>query len=409
MIAEIISVGNELLQGSIDDTNQTHISRLLTAAGVIPQFRSTVGDSRADVISALRNAAARADAVIVTGGLGPTPDDITIEAAAEAFGLELETHVETENRVKKFFDMIGVPCTPNALRQARVPRGAAVIKNNMGTAPGVKLSIDDKLFFFMPGVPREMKGMIGEVISSLPSGADCIVSRSIRVFGVGESNLEAMLPERIIKADNPVFSFLPHRFEVELRLTARGADAAACDALLSPAVDEIYRLAGQYIYGEGDDTLESIAVARLKARGLKVAFAESCTGGLVGARLTAVPGASDVFAGTIVAYNVEMKHRLLDVPEDLLAEHGPVSEQAAKSMAEGVLARLGADIGVSVTGNAGPSSNDEKSSVGQIYIALAARARPGGTLCMGRRIMRSRNDVRDIAASAALDLLGRNI
>lgn len=411
MIAEIISIGNELLQGRIDDTNAAYISQRLSAAGIELRYRTTVGDNREDLKEALRTAAGRADAVIATGGLGPTADDVTIEAAADFFGLELEMRQEIEDRIRKFYEMIGAPCTENALNQARVPRGAEIITNPVGTAPGAAVKYQGKEFVFLPGVPREMTAMIERVIESMArrAGSGTFFSRSIRVFGIGESVIEAALPESVVKNANPSLSFLPHRFEVELRLTARGRDEAECAVLIEPAARQIYNSVGEYIYGEGDDSMEKVVFEKLKKTGLTIAFAESCTGGLLGGRFTSAPGASEVFLGSIVTYNNEMKKKLLGVPAEILEEFGPVSEPVAKAMAEGVAARLGADIGVSVTGNAGPSSNDEKSRLGQIYIGMAFRAVEKEPVVLGLRIMRSRNDVRDIAVLAAIDLIRKNI
>jgi nicotinamide-nucleotide amidase len=411
MIAEIISIGNELLQGRIDDTNATYISQRLAAVGIELRYRTTVGDSKDSLKEALGRAAERADAVIATGGLGPTADDVTIEAASEFFGMKLERDPEIEKRVKRFYEMIGIPCTENALNQARVPSGAEIIRNPVGTAPGARIRRGEKEFVFLPGVPREMQAMIEEAIKSLAlrAGGGIFASRSIRVFGIGESAVESALPEKIVKSQNPTLSFLPHRFEVELRLTARGRDGAECDALIEPAAKEIYARVGEHIYGEGDDPLEKVVFDKLKDAGLTVAFAESCTGGLLGGRFTAVPGASEVFAGSLVTYTIKTKQELLGVPAALLAEFGPVSEQVAKAMAEGAAEKLGADVGVSVTGNAGPTSNDEKSAVGRIYIGLAFRDKRKETVVLGRRIMRARNDVRDIAVLAALDLIRKNV
>lgn len=411
MIAEIISIGNELLRGRIDDTNAAYISQRLSAAGIELRYRTTVGDNREDLKEALRTAAGRADAVIATGGLGPTADDVTIEAAADFFGLELEIRPEIEDRIRKFYEMIGAPCTENALNQARVPRGAEIIINPVGTAPGAAVKYKGKEFVFLPGVPREMTVMIERVIESMArrAGSGTFFSRSIRLFGIGESAIEAALPESVVKNANPSLSFLPHRFEVELRLTARGRDEAECAALIEPAARQIYNSVGEYIYGEGDDSIEKVVFEKLKKAGLTIAFAESCTGGLLGGRFTSAPGASEVFLGSIVTYNNEMKKKLLGVPAEILEEFGPVSEPVAKAMAEGVAARLGADIGVSVTGNAGPTSNNEKSRLGQIYIGMAFRAAKKEPVVLGRRIMRSRNDVRDIAVLAAIDLIRKNI
>ncbi|MFA6449688.1 MAG: competence/damage-inducible protein A [bacterium] len=411
MIAEILTIGNEILQGRIDDTNATYISRRLTGSGIETKFRTTVSDTREAILSALEAAGARAGLVIVTGGLGPTVDDVTIETAAEYFGVELEHQPEIEEKIRRFYQMIRIPITESALRQARTPRGSEIITNPAGTAPGASYIFKGTHYMFFPGVPREMIAMLDSAIEMAIRSEEqkTIVSRSLRVFGIGESVAESKIPSTITTSANPTFSFLPQRFEVELRLTARGRNRDECIALIDPAVKEIYNRIGEYIYGEGDESLESAAYERLRERGLTVAFAESCTGGLLGGRFTAVPGASEVFRGGITAYSTDIKKEILGVPGETLDAHGPVSEATAKAMAERAASLFGADIGVSVTGNAGPTSGDGKSDVGQIYIGLARREPGSETICIGKKVMRHRNDVRDIAVSTALDFLRRNI
>ena len=411
MKTEIITVGNELISGCIDDTNQTYISKHLASAGIMPMRRSTVGDVASDVVDVLRKAAERSEFVIVTGGLGPTADDITIEAAATAFGLELEVDANIEARIKKFFEKVGIPCAEGALRQARIPRGAEIIRNPAGTAPGVKLTYKNAVFIFLPGVPRELHSMLDTAISSVVSSkkGGAILSRSIKVFGIGESNLEAMLPDRITKAKNPLFSFLPKRFEVELRITAMADSEEKCEALISPVIEEVKTIVGEYVYGEGDDTLETVAFKTLSDKNLTIALAESCTAGMVCGRFASTPGASSVLRGGIVAYSVEIKNKVLGVPIELLEEFGPVSEQCAISMAEKAATLMNTNVGLSVTGNAGPTSGDGKSEVGRFYIALAAPGVIKDTICITRKMSRSRNDIREVASSAALDLIRRTL
>jgi len=411
MISELISIGSELLQGAVLDTNAHHISRGLFEKGIEVRYRTTVGDNKNRIISALKAAADRAELVLVTGGLGPTVDDVTMEAAAEAFGLKLFTHEGVAARIGELYKMIGIPFSEAALRQALVPEGAELIENRMGTAPGVRFTAGGAVFVFMPGVPREMHAMLDEAIRPAVEKAagTVFMARSLRVFGVGESNLEKILPKEIPAAENPAFSFLPHKFEVELRLTARGADRGECARILDAQCAKIYALAGEYIYGEDEDTLESVAVRRLKEVGATLALAESCTGGMVGSRLANVPGASEVFLGGVVSYSNEAKMRLLGVPAEVLEEHGPVSGETAVAMARGALERFGATVAAAVTGNAGPTSGDGRSEVGRVFIALAFADPAREPVVSSRLIKRPRNDVRLVAALAALDMIRKNV
>lgn len=408
--AEIISIGNELLQGRMDDTNATHISQRLTQLGAKVRRRSTCGDGKADIAETLRTASERADIVIVTGGLGPTVDDTTIGAIAEMAGVELVPNSEVEIHVRKFYEMIGVPFQDNALRQTLMPSGAKVFMNPVGTAPCILFKHGRADMAFFPGVPREMKAMLEAALERLLSGrgAGVAVARTLRVFGVGESNLEAMLPTEITTSENPSFSFLPADYEVHLRLTARGKTTEICEALLDKTCFEIYKHVGSFIYGEGGESLERIVNKELARRGMTLACAESLTGGMVAARIVNVPGASNVLKGGIVAYNDEAKAELLGVSRETLEKHGAVSEQAALEMARGALKRFGADVGVSTTGNAGPDAQGG-APVGQVYVAVAFADESIKPQTANRRTVRDRNAVRTISTLLALDLLRRSL
>lgn len=407
--AEVISIGTELLQGAVLDTNSTYISRLLLERGLEVKYRTTVGDNRDAIRSTIEIATGRADVIICTGGLGPTVDDMTVETVADMFDMELVFDPETKQKVERFYKMIGVPATPNGMNQARVPGGAAVVNNPVGTAPGVYLERAGKRLFLLPGVPREMKAMMTDVIGLALEGEKGLVfkSRSLREFGVGESNLETMIPSDITESGNPTFSFLPHRFEVEMRLTAHGDMAGECERILEAPCARIYEAVGDYIYGEGEVTLEEIVVGILKEKGLTLSVAESCTGGLIGSRLTKIAGSSAAFRGGIICYTAELKTGFLDVPEGLIAEKGVVSEETAVAMARGAVARFGTDLAVSVTGNAGPTSDDDRSEVGQVYVAVAFKEQGRAPAVVDRRFKRPRNDVRAISAQIGLDLVRR--
>ncbi len=411
MIAEIISIGNEILHGSIDDTNATYISQTLIRNGIEPLFRSTVSDNFNDIKKALEYAAGRADLIVTTGGLGPTVDDITIEAAASFFEKDLIIHQETVDKIKKFYEIIGIEFNESVLNQARIPDGAVVIRNNAGTAPGIIYPYNNKFFLFFPGVPRELRSMLDDALSKvIPDNENQVIrSRSIRVFGIGESNVESILPKEITTCENPKFAFLPQRFEVELRLTAKCETESECKELLDKTANEIYTHAGKYIYGENNDTLEKVVFEKLKKKNLTLSCAESCTGGMLSSMITRIPGSSEVLMGGMVCYSIKSKKDILGVPADLLEEYGPVSEQVAMSMAENVIGLFHSDIGISITGNAGPSSGDDKSKTGDLFIAIASTMPGFKTTCMYRNIGRNRNDVREIAAKAALDLIIKSL
>ncbi len=409
MKAEIIAIGNELLSGAVQDTNSTFVSKILTDRGVEVAWRSTAGDAFAAIAEALRLAATRADVVICTGGLGPTVDDVTIDAAAETFGLGLETQPEVESKIRDFYKMLGVPCGDNALRQARTLVGSQVLANYVGTAPGVFVKHGKSMFLFFPGVPRELHKMLEPALDkALGETGMKYVSRSLKVSGIGESQLETLIPVDITTCDNPKFSFLPQYFEVELRLTARGSDTDECNSILDAQCARVYNAAGQYIYGEGDTSLELEAFRHLERTGRTVAFAESFTGGLIAKRFTAIPGISRVFAGGVVAYQPDVKCSLLGVPEATIATHGVISAEVALAMASGAIRLTGADMAVATTGNAGPDINDSRSENGRVFIALVHREISREPLIATRVISRNRDAVRHISASMAFDIIRKS-
>lgn len=410
MRIEIITIGAELCQGAVQDTNATFISARLQQFGLETAFRTTVADIKENIIEALSVAEGRADVAVCTGGLGPTADDITLETAAEFFGTTMIKDDSTEQKVRTLYKSIGIPFTEMSLRQAMVPEGAELIGNPKGTAPGVRYRRNGKLFIFLPGVPREMMAMLDDAISPATSQSGSVfVSRSLRVFGTGESHAQSLLPPTIFRSQNPTFSFLPHRLELELKLTARGANKDECDAMLKESCEKIYEILGDYIYGEGEDTLQSTLAARLRERGMKLAFAESCTGGLAGARMTEVAGASDVFCGSIVAYNAESKKALLGVPSEIIEKHGTVSAETAGAMARGALEKFGCDIAAAITGNAGPTADEHGGEVGRFHIAVAFRDASRETIFHTRKVVRPRNDIRLLAALATLDIIRKSI
>ncbi len=409
--AELISVGTELLLGQITDTNATYICQRLAECGLPVYFRQTVGDNFQRVQEAFRLAWSRAELVVFTGGLGPTEDDLTKEAVAAALGAELVEDPDSLAHLEQFFARRGRTMTPNQRRQALIPKGAVAIPNRWGTAPGVFWEVDGRVVVMVPGVPREMRGMVDEfVVPELRRrgwvGEEVIRSRVLRTVGIGEGQLEEMIRD-LIHTTNPTVAPLAHVGEVHLRITARGAPEEVAH-LLDEAEARLRDRLGDAVYGVDNQTLDEVVGTLLRQAGLRVAVAESCTGGLVGERLTAVPGSSAYFLGGVVAYSNEAKVQLLGVARALLEQFGAVSAEVAEAMARGVREAFRADVGVAVTGIAGPGGGTEAKPVGRVFLALADE--------QGCRSARSdfgeepgREGIRRLASQAALNLLRRYV
>lgn len=406
LTGEIISIGNELLQGRMDDTNATEISRRLCEMGIKVKYRATAGDNMDDIAAVFAAAAARADVVTVTGGLGPTVDDMTAAAAARFLGVDMVRDATVDAWVRDFHAKFGIPCPDNALDQALAPRGAHIIHNPVGTAPCICFENGRARFAIFPGVPREMRALLEPALDFMLNGRTpgTSVTRTLHLFGIGESTLQPMLPQDIITSENPSFSFLPADYQIHLRLTARADTREQCRAMLEPACRRIHESAGAYIFGEDGDTIESVIFEKLLKNNLTLSMAESVTGGMAAARFVNVPGASRVFLGGVVAYSEKAKIELLGVSPETLEKHGPVSEATAVEMARGVRERLDADLGLATTGNAGPDAQ-AGAPVGQVFAALAFRDPARAPVAIARQGIRSRNDLRAIAALFALDML----
>ncbi|MFN2398765.1 MAG: competence/damage-inducible protein A [Gemmatimonadaceae bacterium] len=416
MHVEIITVGDELLLGFTVDTNAAFLARELAAAGVEVARHVTVGDDAADIQAAVRESLDRTGAAITTGGLGPTSDDLTKPAISQLFGRPLRMHedllVDLEERFRQLGYKGGMP-TGNR-QQALIPEGARVLRNTHGTAPGIFLEDDQGRWVAMlPGVPREMKGMASEELLPLLRDRTAniaeppvVLSRTIRTTSIGESRLAELLSNCAQTAAGIPVAYIPGWAGTDLRLTSRGRTRADAERALETAAGEIARHATRYTYGDGDVDLASVVLNLARKNGLRIATAESCTGGMLGARLTAIPGASDVFAGAIVAYQDSAKITLLDVRADDLEVHGAVSEEVAAQMAAGACRRLGADIGVGITGIAGPSGGTSEKPVGTVCIAIRVR----DTLqTVGRRFVGDREEIRQRSCQAALDMIRRII
>ncbi|HZZ85416.1 MAG TPA: competence/damage-inducible protein A [Anaeromyxobacteraceae bacterium] len=402
---EILSTGDELLTGQVVDTNSTWLMDRLWDLGLMVRRKTLVADDRQDLQAALREVTGRADVVVMSGGMGPTEDDLTAECVAAVLGVPLELHEPSLEAIRRRFEQFGRPMTPNNRKQALFPRGAEVIPNRFGTAPGFSVTIGRARLFCLPGVPVEYKGLCEEaVLPRLSAGLGAAsAGRVVKLFGLGESSADQTMRPVMDDPRNAGvrFGFRAHWPEVHVKWAVSGPDAAArADRIL----EEVRALFGEAVWGEGKDELPRLVVERLLARGEKVATAESCTGGLVAELLTGVPGSSGAFDLGVVAYSYEAKTELIGVPAALLAAHGAVSEPVARALAEGARARGRATYGVGITGIAGPGGGTPEKPVGTVHLALAG---PDGTHHLARLYRGDRGRIRHSTAFEALFLLLR--
>ncbi|MFO7247763.1 MAG: competence/damage-inducible protein A [Bacillota bacterium] len=408
MNAEIVAVGTELLLGQICNTNAQFLSRKLAEWGVDVYVHTAVGDNAARLRACLEIASRRADIVILTGGLGPTPDDLTKETVAAFLGLPLEVHGPSLARIEAFFRQRGLLMTENNRKQALVLKGATVLPNETGLAPGMAVQAEGKLYVLLPGPPRELVPMVERHLRPVleafaPMGA-VVHSEVLRFFGIGEAALAEQIADLLDAQTNPTVAPLVEDGEVTLRLTAKAPSREEARALIGPVKAAILARIGRYYYGSDDDRLPVVVVRRLADRGLRLAVAESCTGGRIAELITGVPGASRVFAGGIVAYTLEAKRNLVGVSGETLAAYGTISPACAREMAAGVRRALQADVGLAVTGVAGPDPAEGK-PVGEVHLGLAL---PDGTVQTERlQLAGDREAIRLRAAKHALFWLWR--
>jgi competence/damage-inducible protein CinA-like protein len=410
---EVVTIGTELLLGFTLDGNGAELGRALAAAGVEVVRRTTVPDRPAAIRTAVGDALDRTGFVVTTGGLGPTPDDATKAVVAQLFGRRLTLDPALWDALEARFRRMGRWPMPALNRgQAEVPEGAVVLPNPRGTAPGLWLEdARGRVAVLLPGVPREMRGLlIEQVVPRLlrlgPPLPGVVRSRTVRTTGVPESALAERIGP-IADAIAPLtLAYLPSGAGVDLRLTAWGLPPAEAEARLAAGASRLAELAGEHWYGDDDADLAGVVLERLRRRGLRVATAESCTGGLLGERLTAIPGASDCFVGGIVAYADAVKAEVLQVPPDTLRAHGAVSEETASAMAEGAQRLFGVACSMAVTGIAGPSGGTPDKPVGTVWLAARVEAE---TRVVRRVFPGDRGEIRQRAAQAALDLLRRRL
>lgn len=407
MTAEILSVGTELLLGQIVNTDAQYLARRLSEAGVILHHQTTVGDNPDRLREAVQTALARTDIVITTGGLGPTADDITKTVCAEALGLPMEENAEAETMVRGWFAQYNHPMTGNNLRQASFARGARILRNDFGTAPGCIVEHGGKTVINLPGPPRELIPMFdSEVMPYLADrSGERIVSRYLRLFGIGESAVESKVADLMAESVNPTLAPYCSTGEVQLRLTVRCGAGTDAGPLLDPLEAKVRGRLGDTIYAVCDDpayTMEQAVAEALLRNGKTVATAESCTGGMIAARLVSVPGVSAAFLEGHVVYANEVKQRVLGVRAEILETYGAVSPQTALEMAQGLRERSGADLCLSVTGIAGPGGGTEQKPVGLVYLGLATAK---GTETRALHLTGDRERIRTLATLHGLHWL----
>lgn len=406
-IAEVLCVGTELLLGDIVNTNAAFLSTELAAMGFAVYHHSVVGDNPERLRRALELALSRSELVVMSGGLGPTKDDLTKETVASYFGLELELREDCLEEIRSYFARTGRVMSENNSKQAMIPRGARVLTNRYGTAPAIAISEQGKTVIMLPGPPVELIPIFHEeVVPYLRERCGAtIFSRNVNIFGMGESAVAEKLDRLLCESQNPTVAPYCKEGEVRLRVTARAKDERTAAEMCDRVVAEILQSeVGGFVYGIDAPSMEKVLVDKLHESGLKLSAAESCTGGLIAKRITDIPGCSDVFLGGCVTYTNEVKQRLLGVSALTLEEYGAVSEQSATEMARGVRERTGSDIGISATGIAGPGGGSDKTPVGTVYLGISTvDGESVRKLSLSSR--RSREFIRTVAATNAYDMV----
>ena len=406
--AELLAVGTELLLGNIVNTNAEELSQALSSLGINVYWHTVVGDNAGRLRDALEIARRRADIIITTGGLGPTYDDLTKQTICETFGRNLILHPDILEEIRAVYERrLHTPMPDNNIRQAELPEDCVIFYNPVGTAPGCAFEEDGVHVLMLPGPPFEMRTMLeGYVIPYLRKlSRSVIVSHDIMTFGMGESAIEERLRNRMERMTNPTLATYAKPSEVRLRATAKADSVQEAETMLAPVVADVTAFLGDIVYGLDVPGLEYVCVAELRKRGWTLATAESCTGGRLAARLTAIPGVSSVYRGGVVSYWTQVKADVLGVASDLLDEYGAVSEQTARAMAEGARRVTGAEVGISVTGVAGPDPDERGVNVGIAYIGLSA---PDGTYCRALDLGKRRRDLlQNLIGNHAFDVLRR--
>lgn len=406
MKAEIISIGSEILRGQIIDTNANFIAKKLVESGIDLEHISAVSDKPESLLSTLKLALQRSDLIITTGGLGPTEDDITYHTIARALNLKLIKYPEAEENLKRILKKISKEISPSNLKQVYLPEGAKIIINQYGTAPAMILEKDNKIICSFPGVPYEMKNLIEEnLIPYLKEKFPPSMikkSKILKITGLGESSVNELIRDYINKQTNFSFGIYANPEDIQIQITTQALTEKETEKLLQSSVNQLTKILGNYVYGTDKQSLEEVVGNLLKTKKLKVAVAESCTGGMLGEMITRIPGSSEYFQGGVISYNARIKEDLLKVSSKVIRKYGEVSRQVAKLMAEGVRINCHSDIGISITGIAGPGGATEKKKVGLAYMALANGKK---TITQKHQLFGSRQLIRLRSARRALNML----
>ncbi len=405
MKAELICVGTELLLGSIVNTNAAYLAEKCAALGISCYFQTVVGDNGERLSQVLRTAMERSDLVILSGGLGPTEDDLTKETVAEVCGIKMELHEPSKKAIEKYFAGKKAQATDNNWKQAMLPAGSVALENHNGTAPGIILETGDTKLILLPGPPGELQPMFEESVvpylAELTSQSIC--SQTVKICGVGESKAETMVKDLIEKQTNPTIATYAKPGEVHIRVTANAGDRKTAAKLIKPVVKELKNRFGNHIYTTDEGTtLEKSVVDLAMANKLTITCAESCTGGMLSARLVNVPGISEIYKSGVVTYSNKAKRRLLGVKKSTLQKAGAVSEKTAVEMAKGASVMFKADVAAAITGIAGPEGGTPEKPVGLVYIACHVK---GKTTVREYRFFGNRSRIRESAVSAALSLM----
>ncbi len=408
MIAEIIAVGTELLMGQIANTNAQYISKRLAELGINVYFHTVVGDNPVRLEATLKEALKRSDIVITTGGLGPTKDDLTKETIAKTMNRNLVLHADILEQIREFFMKKHRQMVPNNEKQAYLPENSTIIPNPNGTAPGCILEDNGKTVIMLPGPPKEMQPMFDQTVFAFlrQKTGLVLVSRMLKVFGIGESELETRLMDLIDSQDNPTIAPYVSQGEVTVRVTARCTTKEEACTLLDPVVSEIEARMGAMVYAEEGECLEQVVFNLLKQNGLIMATAESCTGGLLAEKIISLPGASEVFQRGYVTYANRAKIEDLGVSEETINTFGAVSRETALEMVQGLQKKTEATVGAAITGIAGPDGGTAEKPVGLVFIAVFVKDK---TVCKAFELMGNRERIRNDACMRALDLIRRLI
>lgn len=408
MKAEILSIGTEILLGDIVNTNAQFLSKALADLGIDVYYQSVIGDNEERILNAFKEGFERADIIITTGGLGPTQDDLTKELAAKYFNRDLYLHKPTLEWIRTYLKIQDEDVLESNKKQAYIPKDAIILDNDNGTAPGLIINENNKILIVLPGPPREMKAMFNDKVAKYLSDLTgyTIKSKTLRFLGIGESVIAKKVDDIINNSKNPTVAPYAKDYEAILRITAKANTEEECCKLIDNKCEEIRNILGEYIYGEDDDTIQSVVGKILCENKLSISTAESCTGGMVAETLISFPGISEVFKEGVITYSNEAKIKRIGVKEETLREFGAVSEETAREMVEGIARLANTNIGISTTGIAGPGGGTEEKPVGLVYVGIYIN---GEIIVQKLNLNGNRDAVRRKATMNALNILRKEL